>query len=49
MIKKNIILALIALAFLQSCQENKPADTETNVEANLLSPDFDADSAYPLN
>lgn len=46
MIKKNIILALIALAFLQSCQENKPADTETNVEANLLSPDFDADSAY---
>lgn len=44
--KKYLIAALIAFAGLQSCQQNKPAETETIVESKLQSPDFNADSAY---
>lgn len=47
--KVNQILAVLFLAMvgLQSCQQNKPTDTETSVEqAKLSSPEFNADSAY---
>lgn len=47
--KVNQILAvsLLTLVGFQSCQQNKPADTETTVEqVQLTSPEFNADSAY---
>lgn len=47
--KVNQILAVSLLTWIgfQSCQQNKPADTETTVEqVQLTSPEFNADSAY---
>ena len=45
---KFLILPLFALLFLQACRNDKPAE-ETNTETaevKLLSPEFNADSAY---
>ena len=47
--KVNQILvgSFLTLIGLQSCQQNKPADTETAVEqVKLTSPEFNSDSAY---
>lgn len=46
--KLNHILTIsfLAMAGFQSCQQNKPAETETAAEVKLQSPDFNADSAY---
>jgi len=47
--KVNQILVVSFLTWVgfQSCQQNKPADTETTVEqVQLTSPEFNADSAY---
>lgn len=46
MLKKHIILALAAFTFLSACQQNKPANEGNVEEVKLLSPDFNADSAY---
>lgn len=46
--KKLLILPLIALASLQACRNDKPAE-ETGIavsEVKLLSPEFNADSAF---
>lgn len=45
-LKRILTVSFLALFGLQSCQQNKPADTETTAEVKLQSPNFDADSAY---
>jgi len=46
-VNQILIISFLTLVGLQSCQQNKPADTETSVEeVKLTSPEFNADSAY---
>ncbi|RZK41452.1 MAG: M28 family peptidase [Pedobacter sp.] len=45
MIKNIIIIACIISIFLQACQSN-PTENEEKVELTLVSPEFDADSAF---
>ncbi|WP_461484939.1 M28 family peptidase [Pedobacter sp.] len=44
--KRYLLLAWLAITFLLACQQNKPADTAATAAVKLLSPNFDADSAY---
>lgn len=44
--KKLFILPLIALASLQACRNDKPTESTETSEAKLLSPEFNADSAF---
>lgn len=46
-VNQILVVSFLTLVGFQSCQENKPADTETTVEqVQLTSPAFNADSAY---
>ncbi len=46
-VNQILVVSFLTLVGFQSCQENKPADTETTVEqVQLTSPEFNADSAY---
>ncbi len=46
-VNQILVVSFLTLVGFQSCQQNKPADTETTVEqVKLTSPEFNADSAY---
>lgn len=46
-VNQILVVSFLTLVGFQSCQQNKPADTETTVEqVQLTSPEFNADSAY---
>ena len=41
-----LVVSFLGLVSLQSCQQNKPTDEGSTAEIKLISPNFDADSAY---